>query len=377
LLAVGQRQYRLVVTGEKPTNHRRIRQHLDGSGVLIESVERADALRRIRDQETDLVVIDLANDGVSGVELCRVLKDSPETVLLPVVVLSDSEAKRLEGLAVGADAVMAPKVSQREFLIRINALLRIGTTRRTAATARLEAEVSQREQIRDAFRRYVAPSLVDQILEDTSLRHRALVERNTRLRATVLFADMRGFTRLSEQLSASEVVPLLNEYFSLLTQIAFDHQGTVFNMAGDCLMVGFGVPVPQPDASVRAVNTAREMLSSFRALAESWKQRVGIEIGLGIGINEGEVIAGNIGSQQYLSYTIIGDAVNVACRLGQRARAGELLFSETVRNALTEAGADVGAVQLPPLILRGRQQPVSLYCVPIDERIDLRPSSLS
>jgi class 3 adenylate cyclase len=295
-------------------------------------------------------------------------------VLVPFVLMAESQERRLDCYAVGADEFLTRSVAPEEFRVRIQALLRVGTMRRKFSAARLEAEITRKEEIREMFRRYVSPALVDRILSDSDLRHRALADRNTRVRAAVLFADMRGFTRLSEQLPPLEVVPLLNEYFSLLTQITFLHQGTVFNMAGDCLMIGFGVPLEQPDASVRAVKAAKDMLSQFRMLAETWRQRHGIEIGLGIGINEGEVIAGNIGSREYMSYTIIGDAVNVASRLGQRARAGEMLFSEAVKQALEQNGLDLSPLALPPLMLRGRSQPVDIYCVPIGERLDIRPA---
>jgi class 3 adenylate cyclase len=167
------------------------------------------------------------------------------------------------------------------------------------------------------------------------------------------------------------VVPLLNEYFSLLTEITFRHEGTVFHMAGDCLMLGFGVPLEQPDSPQRALQAAREMLESFGALARSWEERHHVEAGLGIGINEGDVVAGNVGSSAYMSYTIIGDTVNIAARLCQRARAGEILFSSTLKRSLDAHGVDVGATPLPPLQLRGRSHPIDIYCVPRMTRMQL------
>jgi class 3 adenylate cyclase len=363
------------VTSEDGAAETLARHYLEGSGVVIRGVESCDEAQRLLQQELpDLIVVEITSDRLAGLELCRSLKTHPETVLLPFVLMADSPHRRLDGIAAGADDFFTREVSREEFRLRIQSLLRVGALRGRASAARLEAEIKGKEAIRETFRRYVSPSLVDKILSDSGLRHTALAARNTRVRAAVLFADMRGFTRISELLSPLEVVPLLNDYFSLLTQITFQHQGTVFHMAGDCLMVGFGVPLEQPDASVRAVKAARDMLSQFRRLADTWQQRHGIETGMGIGINEGEVIAGNIGSREYMSYTIIGDTVNVASRLGQRARAGEMLFSESVKQAVEKARVDVSPVRLPPLILRGRSQPVDIYCVPIGERLDIRPS---
>jgi len=189
-----------------------------------------------------------------------------------------------------------------------------------------------------------------------------------RARAVVLFADMRGFTRLSERISPSEVVALLNEYFALLGEIAEKHDGTVFSMAGDCLLVGFGVPAARSDPLERALETAREMLRRFALLSETWRARHQIETGLGIGINEGDVVAGHVGSPTYMNYTIIGDAVNIAARLCQRARSGEMLFSADVKRGLDERGLQIGALELPALPLRGREQPVGIFCIPLPER---------
>ena len=250
--------------------------------------------------------------------------------------------------------------------------MRSGTVRRKTAAVQLEAEIRRREEVlRQTFRRYVSPRVADKILEDAQLRDTLLATADARAHAVVLFADLRGFTGIAEQLDPPHVVPLLNEFFSLLTEIAFRHEGTVFHMAGDGLMLGFGVPLAQPDSAQRAVQAAREMLASFGALARSWKERFHVDAGLGIGINEGDVVAGNIGSASYMNYTIIGDTVNIASRLCQRARAGEMLFSSSLKQSLDAHGLDVGATQLPPLQLRGRSHPIDIFCVPLESRLQV------
>jgi len=250
--------------------------------------------------------------------------------------------------------------------------------RRKTAAAQLEAEIKRREEVlRQTFRRYVSPRVADKILEDSQLRDTLLAPADARAHAVVLFADLRGFTSISEQLDPDRVVPLLNEFFSLLTEITFRHEGTVFHMAGDCLMLGFGVPLAQPDCAERAVRAAREMLASFGELARVWKERYQIEAGLGIGINEGDVVAGNVGSASYMSYTLVGDTVNIASRLCQRARAGEMLFSSALKRSLDAHGLDVGATALPPLQLRGRSHPVDIFCVPLARRLQVTPAPLA
>jgi class 3 adenylate cyclase len=195
-----------------------------------------------------------------------------------------------------------------------------------------------------------------------------------RVRGAVMFADMRGFTTVSEQLPPDTVADLLNEYFELLGDITARHEGEVFHLAGDGLMAGFGVPAERPDAARLAVSCAREMLQRFDGLADAWRRRLGVETGLGIGINAGEVVVGQVGSLRHHSYTLIGDTVNVASRLSQRARAGEALFSGSVQSALDGQRLAMSILQLPALQLRGRSTPVDIFCIPAAERLDLRPA---
>ena len=127
-----------------------------------------------------------------------------------------------------------------------------------------------------------------------------------------------------------------------------------------------------PDAAERAIKCGNDMLSAFETLSSEWHTKFGLETGLGIGVNKGEVVAGNVGSPAYTSFTIIGDAVNIASRLMQRARAGELLLSERVMLALLAGRVKVDAIPLPALTLRGRSEPIGLYCIPFKGRIDTR-----
>ena len=157
------------------------------------------------------------------------------------------------------------------------------------------------------------------------------------------------------------VVALLNTFFSLLTDIAYRHGGTIFNMAGDCLMVGFGVPFQLESSSAHACRCAQDMLKEFEALANDWRGEHDVNVGLGIGIDEGEVIAGNVGSPTYMNFTIIGDVVNTAARLKDHAKAGTALLTGRVRDSLTLAGTGVVVMPLAPLHVKGKQGPLSVF----------------
>ena len=350
---------------------------LEGSDLVIDDVVDPDqVIASVARRAPDLIVIDTETDVTTLTRVCGVLKANPTTLLVPLLGLAKSSKQRLLAFEAGVDDFFTHQVRREEFQVRVRSLLKVSAARRQLAAEQLAEEVKRRELIRAAFRRYISPKLADQILASPELLDTMFNGTQTRTKVAVMFADMRGFTALSERLNPEQVVELLNEFFRLLTDITFEYEGTVFSMAGDSLLVGFGVPVAQEDGAERAILAAKLMLEKFSTLANRWKDRYGVETGLGIGINVGEVIAGNVGSPTYMNYTIIGDTVNVASRLGQRARAGEMLFSDAVKNLLDQRGMDVGAMPLPSLILRGRSSPIGIFCVPSggDHRIDFRPN---
>ena len=305
-------------------------------------------------------------------EACRQLRRRHETTLLPQVALADDDAWRQSAYESGVDAVFVHTTSDREILARLKTLLKQRRLIDQWTSHHTQEAEHEREKLRTVFRRYVSSRLVDEIIARMD-RDKPPLTAGSRTNAAVMFADMRGFTGIAEELAPAQVFELLNEFFAALTAAAFRHDGTVFNMSGDSLMVGFGVPIAQHDGGLRALRAAREMLSSFARLAARWQRRYGIKTGLGIGINKGEVISGNVGSEQYMSYTLIGDTVNVAARLSQRARAGEVLFSNALKLSLDDqVDSTMPMMALPTLTVRGRSNPIDIFCVPTEKRIDLR-----
>src|SRR3984885_4711109 len=340
----------------------------------------ADIMESIDRFAPDLILVDADGTDLAGLEACRALKLHPVTLMLPIVVVSANSELQMAAYSAGADDFVVAANTDTVLLARLEALARAGSRRRKIAATARNTDERRGEELQATFRRYVSPQLADRILGNSRLRDSLLTATDIRTRAVIMFADLRGFTSISERLSPHEVVPLLNEYFSLLTEITFQHEGTVFHMAGDCLMVGFGVPFEQSDSPQRAVRAGREMLDRFAILADSWRARLNIDtgLGLGIGINEGDVVAGNVGSAMFMNYTIIGDAVNVASRLCQRARAGEMVLSRALKHSLDARGHAINAVALPSMTLRGRTSPIDIYCVPITKRLritDILPTS--
>jgi adenylate cyclase len=194
-------------------------------------------------------------------------------------------------------------------------------------------------------------------------------------RATVLFADLRGYTGMAERLPAVSIVPLLDEFFFILAAATETHGGKVYHMAGDGMMAGFGVV--DADGGARAALAAgHAMLRGFAVVAARWRSELSIEAGIGVGLHLGEVAVGVLGPPGHRATTLVGDTVNVAARLCSRARAGEVLFSCTVAADLETHAAtpdtDVGAtpfLQLPQFELRGRRGPIDIWCVPAPQRL--------
>src|SRR5262245_31942177 len=321
------------------------------------------ALARIAAAPPDLVLLDVVMPGVSGFEVCERLKSDPVTALIPVVLVTalEDHASRVRGIDTGADDFLCKPVNREELIARVKNLRRLHQTRRELEGRRLAAEIQRKEALRKTFSRYISPRLADRIIAESG--DAPFGGDAQRINVVALFADLRGFTRLTETLEVDKVVAMLNEYFAVITDAAYRHEGTIFSMAGDCLLVGFNVPFPQPDAARRAWRAAQEMIAGFSPVLASWTRRGGMSTGVGVGIAAGEAIVGNIGSPHHMSYTIIGDAVNTAARLMQMAKASEVLVSGPAYEAIRGA-VPAGAVEARgEVALRGRSGPTPVYSI--------------
>jgi len=198
----------------------------------------------------------------------------------------------------------------------------------TSAFNVMAKDLKDKVLIEDAFKRYVSHQVADEILKDPDVFAKSL--KGTKKRITAFFGDIRGFTPISEQLPPEEVVAFLNFYLTEMTTIIFANEGTIDKFMGDCIMAVFGAPVEHSDDVYRAVKSGVEIQ---KRIEEMNKQRVTEgkqDIHVGIGINYGEAVVGNIGSTQRLEYTVIGDSVNTAARLQTVAKGGEIVVSDSV-----------------------------------------------
>jgi len=206
------------------------------------------------------------------------------------------------------------------------------------------------EEMQRIFERMVSPEVIRQ------LSWEQLRPGGERREITVVFADLRGFTALGEQVSPETLVTMLNRYLALAAGVLLEEGGTVDKFIGDAAMAWFNAPVPQPDHALRAVRAAWAMQQRLRQLhpqlPPAWR------LGMGIGIHTGEAVIGLVGSERRLDYTVIGDAVNVAKRLEEAARPGQILLTEATWRLVQER---VAVRPLPPLSVKGKKTPLRVY----------------
>jgi class 3 adenylate cyclase len=339
---------------------------LAGQGLSVHTLSNGDAaLRYLRSTPPDLVLLDVVLPGASGFEICERLKRDPITALIPVVLVTSLEdhESRVHGIEAGADDFLSKPVKREELLARVKTLLRLHDTRRELEERRLAAEIERKEAIRKAFSRYISPRIAERIMQGVRPDGSPFKGEPERADVVALFADLRGFTTITETIEVQTVVGMLNEYFAAVTEAAYKNEGTIFNMAGDCLLVGFNVPFAQADAPKRAWRTAQDMAERFAPISAAWRAKYGVETGIGLGMCSGEAIIGNIGSPHFMSHTVIGDTVNTAARLVQMAKAGELLLSGRAYEALRGI---VPAERVEPrgeIPLRGKLSPTMVYSV--------------
>lgn len=217
-------------------------------------------------------------------------------------------------------------------------------------------ELSEKMRIKGAFQHYVTASVVNEILKDPDKLNLHGEERNL----SIFFSDIEGFTSLSEGMSPLEVVKLLNEYLTAMTEIIFNFNGLLDKYEGDAIMSVFGAPISQKDHATRACRCALENQKTLRKLREKWKKEGRPEIRVRIGINTGNVVVGNMGSTMRFDYTVIGDNVNLASRL---ETANKLFKTEILVSSTTAKAAEDIIISrcLGMLKAAGKTRPVEVF----------------
>jgi len=224
----------------------------------------------------------------------------------------------------------------------------------TESFNQMAQSLREKEMIKRAFSRYVAREVVNEILKDPE----RLVLKEERRDVTVLFCDIRGFTPLAERLTPEEVVLLLNDFYSLMIDATFKHEGTLNEFFGGGVMAFFGAPIPDREHPLHAVRTALAMKAGIAELADRRVREGKAPIAVGIGVNTGEVVAGTVGAEDRMKYAVVGDSVNLAARLEARAEGGQVLVSQRTYESVKEW---VEARSLGTVKMKGKQAEVEVF----------------
>jgi adenylate cyclase len=225
--------------------------------------------------------------------------------------------------------------------------------------ARLLTVAFERIWVRDLFARFVPENVVDEVLASAGGPRLGGVERI----GTVMFIDLRGFTTLAESLTPTRVIEILNHYLSEMSDAILDHGGTLVAYLGDGIMAVFGAPLPQPDHADRALSTAREMLQVRLPRFNAWLREEGVSEGvrMGIGLNSGRFMSGNVGSERRIEYTVVGDTTNTASRIEglTKGTPHQLLMAESTKEAFVSPVPDL--VLVGETDIRGRAAKLRLW----------------
>lgn len=339
----------ILVADDLRTNRNLVKAYLTPNGYkVIEACDGTEAIEKIKTEKPDLVLLDVIMPGADGFDVCRIVKAVPELGYIPIIMLTslDQMEDKIKGLECGADDFITKPFQKVELLTRIKNLLKIKL---------LHDDVQVRNQIiRGILNRYVDKNVLNQILSDPE-KHLQLGGKKARV--AVLFCDIRGFTSISENLDADAVIDILNTVFRELTIVAYNYNGTFDKYMGDCIMVFWGAPFPTGDDAANAVRAAIDMQRAFDTLRKSRPAQLGA-LGVGIGVNYGEAIVGNIGAENQMDYTVIGDVVNTAARMESAARPGQILVTAEV---LLQLDNQFPARPIDNLELKGKTRPVEIF----------------
>jgi len=227
------------------------------------------------------------------------------------------------------------------------------------AVYRVLHEGNQKRMVTNLFGKHVSPAVVSDILGQDDPTG-ALALKGKRVRTTIFYSDIRGFTAMSETMTPEEIYGQLNEYFEEMCSIIFQYGGYVDKFIGDCVMAVFSAPYQTPDDARNAVISAVKQQDKIRELSAKWAAQGKREFTVGMGVNTGDVVMGNLGASSRMNYTVIGDNVNVAARLYNVAKGGEIIISESTYEECKDI---VEVDELEPVAVKGKVAPIKIYNV--------------
>jgi class 3 adenylate cyclase len=343
---------RVLVVDDDRINRTLLARGVEQAGHLVRTAENGrDALALLGEEPHDLVLLDIVMPELDGVSVLQQIKSDPHLQHIPVIMISavDETDSVVRCIEMGAEDYLPKPFDPVLLRARINAGL-----------ARKRLHDVEQERVRSVFSRFVPEHVVEDVLERTDDDLRLGGSREV---GTVMFTDIRGFTTFSEQAEPQRVIQILNQYFGEMIEAIFAQEGTLVGYRGDGLLAVFGAPIALDDHADRALASAREMLEVRLPRFNGWLDEHGLgrPFQMGVGLNSGPFMSGNVGSARQLEYTVHGDTVNTAARLeGLTKGAGRsLLLAESTCRALLRPPDDLDFVG--EFGIRGRRGQINLW----------------
>ena len=355
-----ERERRILVVDDQRTNAEMVSGLLRNLGYVVSvALDGEAALERVRADSPDLIISDIVMPRLDGYELCRRLRANPATALLPMILVTsaDPQSERVKGIEAGADDFIARPVNWAELFARVKRLLHVKALQDEIKELNAQLEQRVREQVTQLERlgrmkRFFSRDVAEAIVaggESLLKPHRREI--------TAVFLDLRGFTAFTDRADPDEVLELLRTYHATLGHLVDEYGGTLEHFAGDGIMIFFNDPLPVERPAEKAVRMALALQEAFTPISEAWA-KLGHDVGLGVGIAQGDATLGVIGFENRWEYAAIGNVPNLAARLCGAAHAGEIIVDlQTEQDIVHIADTEfVGA-----LTLRGFQQPVPAF----------------
>ena len=345
---------RVLVVDDDPLNRMLLTHSLEQEGHRVGSAASGqEALEILREKPFDVVLLDIVMPELDGVSVLERLKRDPVLQHVPVIMISavDEIDTVVRCIEMGSEDYLPKPFNPVLLRARIN-----------AALAKKRLHEVERERVREVFSRFVPEHVVDDVLERTDEDLRLGGSRGV---GTVMFTDIREFTAFTERTPPDRVIDLLNEYFGEMIDAIFHHGGTLVGYLGDGLLAVFGAPIPLDDHADRALAAAREMLAVRlpRFNRRVGERTLGNGFEMGIGLNSGLFIAGNVGSARRLEYSVYGDTVNTASRIEGMTKTTRqsVLIADSTRQALLRPPSDL--VHVGEFDVRGKQSSIRLWTI--------------
>jgi adenylate cyclase len=345
-LSRGHESGRLLIVDDNKVNRLLLGRGLEQQGHAVDFAENgAQALDKLTQEHYDLVLLDIEMPELDGYQVLEQIIQDTDLRDIPVIMTTatDEMDSVVRCIELGAEDYLTKPVNAVLLRARINASLE---------------KKRLRDQQRELIKKFATEEVAEQMLAEGFELGGRLVD------ATVMFADIRGFTSMSETQSPADIIELLNTYYTLMFEAITGQSGIVNQIVGDGLMSLFGAPVPRPGHPQLAVKAAQEMIEMIDLFNMDQEAAGKIPIKIGIGIATGKVIAGFTGTLRRATYTCVGDTVNLAARLEARTKVIEqpILINEATRMAL---GGDISVEDQGFIPIRGKKQEVRVFSVPV------------